>query len=96
MSTGRTGAVVEIIGTALLVTVIVAMRVYVVAIIGMAVHVGMHRAVLVNVRMFVRPFDLCFPGAAAANCTHRLASSSNYSISISLTRISVPPVACNS
>ena len=38
------------------------------------VRVGVHRAVLMNVSVFVRigetSFDLRFPCAAAANCTH--------------------------
>jgi hypothetical protein len=40
--------------------------------VGMIVvmRVGMHRAILMDVRMFVPPFDLRFPCAAAANCTH--------------------------
>jgi hypothetical protein len=59
-----------------------------------AMGVAMHRAVLVNMRMFVRTLrrpalDLHFTRAATANCAHAVFS---YSISISLTRISVPPV----
>jgi hypothetical protein len=59
-----------------------------------AMGVAMHRAVLVNMRVFVRTLrrpalDLHFTRAATANCTHAILS---YSISISLTRISVPPV----
>jgi hypothetical protein len=59
-----------------------------------AMGVAMHRAVLVNMRMFVRTLrrpalDLHFTRAATANCAHAVFS---YSISISLTRISVPPI----
>ena len=56
------------------------------------VAVRMHRAVFMDMGVLVRPtFDLHFTCAAAANRTHpRLL----YSISISLTRMSVPPVAC--
>ena len=59
-----------------------------------AMGVAMHRAVLVNMRVFVRTLrrptlDLHFTRAATANCAHAVFS---YSISISLTRISVPPV----
>ena len=43
-------------------------------IVVMPVVVGMHRAVLMDVGVFVRicvrSFDLRFPCAAAANCTH--------------------------
>ncbi len=58
----------------------------------MPVAVRMHRAVFMDVGMFMRPaLDLHLTCAAAANRTHpRLL----YSISISLTRMSVPPVAC--
>ena len=60
----------------------------------LAMGVAMHRAVVVNMRMFVRilrrpALDLHFTRAATANCAHAFFS---YSISISLTRISVPPV----
>jgi hypothetical protein len=63
-------------------------------IVTVAMGVAMHRTVLVNVRMFVRTLrrpalDLHFTRAATANCAHAVFS---YSISISLTRISVPPV----
>jgi hypothetical protein len=59
-----------------------------------AMGVVMHRAVLVNMSVFVRTrrrpaLDLHFTRAATANCAHAAFS---YSISISLTRISVPPV----
>jgi hypothetical protein len=59
-----------------------------------AMDVAMHRAVLVNMRVFVRTLrhpalDLHFTRATTANCAHAVFS---YSISISLTRISVPPV----
>jgi hypothetical protein len=59
-----------------------------------AMDVAMHRAVLVNMRVFVRTvrrpaLDLHFTRTATANCAHAVFS---YSISISLTRISVPPV----
>jgi hypothetical protein len=59
-----------------------------------AMGVVMHRAVLVNMSVFVRTrrrpaLDLHFTRAATANCAHAVLS---YSISISLTRISVPPV----
>ena len=58
----------------------------------MTVAVRMHRTVFMDVGVLVRPaFDLHFTCPAAANRTHpRLL----YSISISLTRISVPPVGC--
>lgn len=63
-------------------------------IVVVAMGVTMHRAVLVNMRMLVRTLrrpalDLHFTRAATANCAHAVFS---YSISISLTRISVPPV----
>ena len=59
-----------------------------------AMGVVMHRAVLVNMSMFVRTLrrttlDRNFTLATTANCAHALFS---YSISISRTRIAVPPV----
>jgi hypothetical protein len=59
-----------------------------------AMGVAMHRAVLMNMRVFVRTLrrpalDLHFTRAATANCAHAAFS---YSISISRTRIPVPPV----
>lgn len=68
--------------------------VYVRMIVIVAMDVAMHRAVLVNMRVFVRTvrrpaLDLHFTRATTANCAHAVFS---YSISISLTRISVPPV----
>jgi hypothetical protein len=59
-----------------------------------AMGVVMHRAVIVNMSVFVRTrrrstLDLHFTLATTANCAHAAFS---YSISISLTRISLPPV----
>ena len=59
-----------------------------------AMGVAMHRAVLVNMSVLVRTLrrttlDLHFTLATTANCAHALFS---YSISISRTRIAVPPV----
>lgn len=61
-----------------------------------AMGVAMSRSVLVNVGMFVRTFrhralDLHFTRTATTYCAHAIRS---YSISISLTRISIPPVGC--
>jgi hypothetical protein len=61
------------------------------------VAVRMHRAVFMDMGVLVRicvhsALDLHFTCAAATNRTHFL--SPDYSISISLTRISVPPVGC--
>jgi hypothetical protein len=67
--------------------------------VGVAVHRAIRMDVFVGVWMtvimrmiMVMTFDLCFTLAAAANGTH--SSSFPYSTSRSLTRISVPPVAC--
>ena len=59
-----------------------------------AMGVAMHRAVLVSMSVLVRTrrrttLDLHFTLATTANCAHALFS---YSISISRTRIAVPPV----
>jgi hypothetical protein len=59
--------------------------------------VGMHRAILMNMGMLGSIYARCsldfrFLRTATANCAHR---NHSYSISTSLTRISVPPVACN-
>jgi hypothetical protein len=43
----------------------------------MIVTMGMHGAVLVDVRVFVPPLNLRFTCATAANCTHRPVSCSN-------------------
>jgi hypothetical protein len=59
----------------------------------MVVAVRMHRAILMDVGMLVRPrLDLDFPRTTTAYRTHKPISPDCYSISISLTRISVPPV----
>jgi hypothetical protein len=59
----------------------------------MVVAVRMHRAIRMNVGMLVRPrLDLDFTWTTAAYRTHKPISDYCYSISISLTRISVPPV----
>jgi hypothetical protein len=42
----------------------------VIVVMPVIVRVGMHRAVLVDVGVFVLPFNFGFPCAAAANCTH--------------------------
>lgn len=65
--------------------------------VGMVVRMTMHRAIRMNVTVFVglpghTTFDFHFPRAAATNCTHRPVSFITYSISISLTRMSAPPV----
>ena len=59
-----------------------------------AMGVAMHRAVLVSMSVLVRTrrrttLDLHFTRATTANCAHAVFS---YSISISRTRIAVPPV----
>jgi hypothetical protein len=64
-------------------------RRFVVVIVTMLVWMAMYRAVRMSM-LFT--FDLRLARATAAYGTHR--SVSRYSISISLTRISVPPVAC--
>jgi hypothetical protein len=61
-----------------------------------AMGVAMHRAVIMDMgvlmRFYVRStLDLHFTRATTTNCTHTICS---YSISISLTRISLPPVGC--
>jgi hypothetical protein len=59
----------------------------------MVVAVRMHCAIFMNVGMLVRPrLDLDFTWTTAAYRTHKPISDYCYSISISLTRISVPPV----
>ena len=54
-----------------------------------------HSAVFMAVLVLMSALDLRFALAAAANCARALIHSSGYSTSSSLTRISVPPVACN-
>jgi hypothetical protein len=71
------------------------MRIAVRMLVTMVVRMAMHGPVFVDmgVLMFAT-LDFHFTRTAAANRTHCLVSSSTYSISISLTRISVPPVGC--
>lgn len=84
------------------VIMVMLVTVSVVMVMPVIMAVRVHRAICVNMRVFMPlAFDLRFACPAATNCTHRPVSSlilfepgSNYSISISLTRISVPPVAC--
>jgi hypothetical protein len=73
--------------------VIMAVRMVALCLMLMVVTVRMHRAIFMNVGMRVRPrLDLDFPWTTAAYRTHKPISDYCYSISISLTRISVPPV----
>ena len=59
----------------------------------MMVSVAMHRTVFVHMRMLMRlTFNFHLTRTTTTHCAHRLFSSSDYSISISLTRISVPRV----
>jgi hypothetical protein len=81
------------VGMALGCRVIMAVRMVALCLMLMVVAVRVHRAICMNVGMLVRPrLDLYFTWTATAYRTHKPISDSCYSISISLTRISVPPV----
>jgi branched-subunit amino acid ABC-type transport system permease component len=104
MSAGRAGAKIEIAADGVFVVMgIMGVAMFAIGQMAMAVRVSMlvsvrvamHRPVLVHMAVLMAvTLDFHFPRTAAANRTHRLVSCSTYSISISLTRISVPPVGC--
>lgn len=83
------------VGAASGVTVRVFMRIGVRMLVAMVMRMAMCRAIFVDMGVLVfATLDFHFSRTAAANRTHCLVSCSTYSISISLTRISVPPVGC--
>ena len=93
MGVRRAGAVIQIAGDAVFVVMVfVTVTVLMDMGMGMAVLAAIGMVMGVLMRIFVRStLDLHFTRATTTNCTHTICS---YSISISLTRISLPPVGC--